>query len=151
MSDRYDISQSLANIKAVVEKYEEERNEAIEKMKNWNKDEEIQRLQKIINSLEENLSRGFCPDEQEWENIKKWQESHKKRMHPVSERYETAFKSNPFAPSYHYDFVYSEVGRLGSVVCRTCQRKAIVESEGDIAQLKKLIKDYDAEYYFGEV
>ena len=117
-----------------VKKLEDERNEALERVRNWNKDAEIQREIKEKDSANERLSKGFNPSNEQWEKINKWEEEHINKYHK-SPRINYPMKMIPNSANFEYSFVFTQLGTLGSVTCTVCRDK----------------KNKDSYFFIGEV
>ena len=121
-----------------------EKKHVIEKMENWNKDEEIQRAVDRANQIQARLSKGFNPTDSQWDEINKWKEKHIKNHHSDG-------KKTKVGVSFSYSFSHTALGTMGSVCCDECERKAFLLSHGDFSLYKKLKEGKDVEHFIGEV
>ena len=121
-----------------------EKKHVIEKMENWNKDEEIQKAVDRANQIQARLSKGFNPTDSQWDEINKWKESHIKKYHSDG-------KKTKVGVSFSYSFSHTALGTMGSVCCDECERKAFLLSHGDFSLYKKLKEAKDVEHFIGEV
>ena len=69
------IRSCLAEVEKQCEILNKMRQDAESKVEEWNKDDEILRLEEKIVQLCRKYSEGFNPSEEQWEKIKKWQEN----------------------------------------------------------------------------
>ena len=96
---------------------------AIEKLEKENKalkdehykDEELQKMQKELDSLRRDLSRGFPISEEEQEKIREWQRKHEEEAHGAT-------NVTAIGGKYTYEFIPTSIGTFGSVKC-TCGAK----------------------------
>lgn len=96
------------------------------------------------------LSKGFAPDDDQWEKINEWEKKHTEKYHKEPDvGYLTKKRLN--GPNYSYQFEYLPIGTLGAVVCTVCERKALKRCLGNEAVYEELMKKYDANFMFGEV
>lgn len=93
----------------------------IEKLKKENKalkdehykDGELQKMQKELDSLRRDLSRGFPISEKEQKEIREWQKKHDEEEHGGV---------SAIGGRYTYEFIPTSIGTFGSVKC-TCGAK----------------------------
>ena len=129
---------------------EEERDRALAQIREWNKDAEIQKAQEHEKEAYQILSRGFAPDEKQWEKIHAWEKEHTRQYHKMP-KLEYPTKRIPNAPDYEYRFSPTHIGTLGEVICTVCYKKAITESKGDTSLLNEIVNQRGISYSFGEV
>lgn len=94
--------EDMLTIKALTEQNEELKSEHY-------KDEEIQRLQQKIESMEKDLNRGFPISEEEQKKIDEWFVQHLKQKHNDNKHV-----------NYIYEFVETHLGVCGSIKCSRC-------------------------------
>jgi hypothetical protein len=133
-----------------VEHLEKQRDEAREIVREWNKDSEIQQAEDKAKEAYKILSKGFAPDDDQWEQIEKWEKMHTGKYHKAPKTEEIT-KMRPNSPNYSYRFEYSQLGTLGEVVCTVCEAKAMRKSLGSMSRYDELMKKYNASFLFGEV
>ena len=135
-----------------VQKLERERDEALTKVKEWNKDAEIQAAEQKTKELYKKLSQGFNPDDKQWKKIEKWEDRHIKKYHrPSMFNKIVPMKCDPNMPDFEYGFSYTPLGPIGSVTCRKCQKKMLKRSLGNPIIYDELCKKYNVDFFFGEV
>lgn len=127
------------------------RQDANSKVEEWNKDDEIVKLEEKIVQLCRKYSEGFNPSEEQWKKIEKWQERHAKSKHRVRINPNRLRKFIPGLASYSYEFSNTHLGTMGMVVCDTCRVKAFKESLGNKEIYKQIMERKNAEYFIGEV
>lgn len=108
-----DIEKSFKEIKDYVDMCEKDRKEALDKVAEWNKDEEIQKLKNEISEMKKSKLKGlsFVVTEEELEEIEKWMDKHIKEKHG-GDHYAGAIGGR-----YSYRFVPTSIGEIGEVVC----------------------------------
>lgn len=141
---------NIEELLSYVERIEKQRDEAQQRVREWNKDSEIQRAEGKVQAAYEQLSKGFAPTDNQWEQIDKWEKKHAEKHHKAPKT-EYLTKMPPNCPNYSYRFEYSPLGTLGDVVCTVCAAKAMKNSLGNISRYEELLKMYDARFLFGEV
>ena len=145
------LEKSFDAIREEFARVEGQRDEALSRVALWNKDTEIQRHIAEIAELHEEMNTGFHPSMEQWDAVRKWEESHKRRFHPSGPQKATARKHNPEAACFSYIFSYTHLGCIGTVECETCRRQAIEASNGDYLKYLKLITERDCSFSIGEV
>lgn len=141
---------NVEELLAYVEHLEEQRDKAWAEVREWNKDSEIQHAKEQERAAYLKLSKGFAPDDDQWEKINEWETKHTEKYHKEPDvGYLTKKRLN--GPNYSYQFEYSPIGTLGAVVCTVCERKALKRCLGNEAVYEELMKKYDANFMFGEV
>ena len=93
--------QSLKDAQEQVRKLREE----------YDKDEEVSKLKKHIESLEEESRNGFPITKEENEKIREWQQKH------VKEKHEGNSYAGAIGGNYTYEFVPTSIGTIGTVKC----------------------------------
>ena len=108
-----DIDGCFKDIKAYIEMCENDRKVALDKVAEWNKDEEIQKLKEEIKELKTKKNKGmtFVIDEEETKAISEWIDKHIEEKHNGS-RYAGAIGGR-----FTYRFVPTSIGEIGEVVC----------------------------------
>ena len=99
------IQKRYQDAEAAIEKLEKE-NKAL-KNEHY-KDEELQKLQKELDSLRRDLSRGFPISEKEQKEIREWQKKHDEEEHGGV---------SAIGGKYAYEFTPTSIGTFGSVKC----------------------------------
>lgn len=145
------IRSCLAEVEKQCEIMDKMRQDAEGKVEEWNKDDEIVRLEEKIVQLCRKYSDGFNPSEEQWGKIKKWEERHIKRRHKLKPLPDSPRKYNPNVVSFTYEFGYTHLGTMGSVICDKCKADAFRKSLGNKELYRKIMKDKNAEYFIGEV
>ena len=140
----------IEELQAYVKHLEEQRDEALLKVREWNKDAEIQQAEEKVKAAHRQLSKGFAPDDEQWKKIHEWEERHTKKHHKAPKGdYPTKKGLNGL--NFEYRFGDTSLGKLGEVVCMACERKAMRNSLGNETKIEELMKKYDAGFFFGEV
>lgn len=145
------IEQCFDTIRAEFARVEEQRDEALSKVDAWNEAAEIKELIEKVKKLHDEMSAGFNPTTEQWDAVKKWEETHVRRFHQRSSGATKARKHDPESACFSYSFSYTQLGRLGTVECETCRRMAIEKSCGDYLKYLKLLTDVDYSFSIGEV
>ncbi|MBP3781785.1 MAG: hypothetical protein J6I68_00900 [Butyrivibrio sp.] len=140
----------VEDLLSYVEHIEKQREEAWERVREWNKDSEIQQAEDKVKAAYKKLSRGFAPDDDQWEQIEKWEKKHAEKYHKPPKTKEIT-KKLLNGPNYSYQFEYSPIGTLGSVVCTVCAEKAMRNSLDSMSRYNELMERYNAHFSFGEV
>ncbi len=140
----------IEELQAYVEHLEEQRDEALLKVREWNKDAEIQQAEEKVKTAYRQLSKGFAPDDEQWNKIHEWEERHTKKHHK-SPKVDYPTKKRLNGPNFDYRFEYTHLGTLGEVVCTVCERKAMRNSLGNETKFEELREKYGAGFLFGEV
>ncbi len=135
---------------AYIEHIEKQRDEAWEKVREWNKESEIQHAKENERAAYLQLSKGFSPDDDQWIKINEWERKHTEKYHKKP-KVEYLTKKMLNGPHYSYRFEYSPIGTLGDVVCTVCEHKALKRCLGNEMIYGKLLDKYDARFMFGEV
>ena len=145
------IRSCLAEVEKQCEIMDKMRQDAEGKVEEWNKDDEIVRLEEKIVQLCRKYSEGFNPSEEQWKKIEKWQERHINRKHKPKQASDQLRKYDPNDVSFTYEFGYTHLGTMGTVVCEKCKADAFRKSLGNKDLYNKIMKDKNAEYFIGEV
>ena len=104
------------------------------------KEEELAKMQKELEENRKMLMNGFPVSQQEKEKIEQWKEKHREKS-----------SENPRSHSFVYEFAPTELGVLGTCICRQCRLKASTQSSGNHKKYIELLKIYDAEFPFSVI
>lgn len=120
-----DIDGCFKDIKAYIEMCEKDRREALDKVAEWNKDEEIQKLREEIYELKYRNNKGisFIVTEEELEQINAWQDEHIKKYHG-GDSYCGAIGGR-----FHYKFIPTSIGDIGYVYCGSCENNEKISED----------------------
>ena len=148
MFENKNYQKSIEELTQIFEDLESERDLAIEKVKNFDKDERIQEVLKENETLKSELNKGFCFSEKQWKEIKEWEEKHIKTKHQEEM---TGKIKKCSGVHFDYSFSYTPVGTLSSVVCEECRKKAFEKAKGNRDTYNKYMEENNAIIYPGEV
>ncbi len=143
------VGDQIVDLLSHIEQLEKERDEAHDKMMQWNQDAEIQAAQQKEKEAYSRLTKGFAPDDMQWSRIDKWEKKHTSKHHQYARNHIHTKKGQ--GPCFRYSFEGSPIGNLGSVVCVDCERKALKKSLGNEKVFRRLCERYDAIFFIGEV
>ena len=117
--------------------------EYAKKLKEHVKPEEVKIPNRMIHS-------GFRYNDEQWREIQAWEYMHSQNRHkPI--KIDHPMKMMPNAAIFLYEFVYSQVGTIASVSCTVCEAEARQKSAGDNELYRKLIDEFGAYHFVGEV
>ena len=140
---RKDWEDILGDVTKYVREVEEERDTAKKQVAEWNKDKEVAALKKELQDAEEKIRKGFNPDVAKWEEIRAWEEKHKKEKHTSKRRLYS------YTSEFEYRFSEEGFGKVGHVTCLVCERLAISKSQGSHDKYKEYMDRYGAEHSLG--
>ena len=143
------LEENFDQIRELVTSLRSRAEKAEQRVAEWNKDDEIQKKDEEIKGRYHRISLGFNPSEEQWTEIRTWEDKHRERRHKEKEQEHTKMPSNP--ASFSYSFGNTHFGTMGSVICETCLRRAINMSHGDNKEFDRIKKELDAEWFFGEI
>lgn len=120
-----DLDKCFSEIKDYVDMCEKDRKEALNKVAEWNKDEEIQKLREEIYELKYRNNKGisFIVTEEELEQINAWQDEHIKKYHG-GDSYCGAIGGR-----FHYKFIPTSIGDIGYVYCGSCENNEKISED----------------------
>ena len=119
MQDAKDtLNELFDDIGKYVERCEKIKKEALEKVENWNKDEEIVKLKEEIKRLNKELygGLGFFISVEEKEKIETWTKQH------IKEKHNGHYGAGAIGGRFTYEFTPTSIGEVGEVVC-SCGEK----------------------------
>lgn len=110
---RPNVDECFNDIKKYVEMCEKDRQEALDKVAEWNKDEEIQKLKDEISEMKKSKLKGlsFVVTEEELEEIKKWMDKH------INEKHGGSHYAGAIGGRFTYKFTPTSIGKIGEIVC----------------------------------
>ena len=117
ISKDFDLKKTFENIEKYVQYCEEDRHRAIEQLKEWNKDEEIQKLQKEVEELKKDIfakRKGYTVFEimpEENKEINEWIEKH------INEKHNGDHYAGAIGGRFTYKFIPTSIGEIGEIVC----------------------------------
>ena len=108
-----ELSELFEDVGKYVEKCEKERQEALEKVATWNKDEELVKLKKENERLNKELlgGKGFFITAEEKESINEWIEQH------IKEKHNGNHYAGAIGGRFTYKFIPTSIGEIGEIVC----------------------------------
>ena len=120
-----DLDKCFSEIKDYVYMCEKDIREALDKVAEWNKDEEIQKLREEIYELKYRSNKGisFIVTEEELEQINAWQDEHIKKYHG-GDSYCGAIGGR-----FHYKFIPTSIGDIGYVYCGSCENNEKISED----------------------
>lgn len=113
----FDLNKSFSDIEAYIKQCEDMRNLAINQVKEWNKDEEIQKLQAEIDKLKTELKEKkkgyteFVITPEENNEINKWIDKH------INEKHGGSHYAGAIGGRFTYKFIPTSIGEIGEIVC----------------------------------
>lgn len=122
---RPNVDECFNDIKRYVEMCEKDRQDALDKVAEWNKDEEIQKLKEEIEDLKHRERKGisFVVSEEELAEINAWQNEHINKYHG-GDSYAGAIGGR-----FSYKFIPTSIGDIGYVYCDFCKKNHKVKKE----------------------
>ena len=137
-------------IREIIAQLEQQRDAAVNQMREWNKDAEIQSREETITELRKQGTDGFCPSTEQWKQIREWEKRHSDNRHNTSENNQPQ-KMIPGAADFIYSFSHTPIGTIGSVECEVCRNTAFERSGGNYLYYRRLCKELDVVFFIGEV
>ena len=116
-----------------------------------NADSRVKEIKARYDEATKALYRGFGISQGESEEITAWKEKHDVERHGLNSLDKKLRAGGAIGGRYHYQFVPTSIGTVGTCVCGSCERKAFEEAKGDREKYNKLKKEYDAEFDFSEL
>ena len=112
------LNELFDDIGKYVEKCEKTKKEALEKVENWNKDEEIIKLKEEIKRLNKELNGGlgFFISVEEKNAIDTWIKQH------IQEKHNGNSYAGTIGGRFTYEFTPTSIGEVGEIVC-SCGEK----------------------------
>lgn len=92
-------------------------NEVKQLKEEYSKDEEIQKMQKELNKMSEDLYRGFPISTSEQESIDKWCKEHDEKVHGLNTLDKKLKAGGCIGGRYTYHFVPTSIGTIGTIEC----------------------------------
>lgn len=115
------IDECLDTIKAINEnsrlRIEQLENENQYLREEYNKDEEIKKMQQELETTKKDLRRGFPISEREQKAIKEWQEKHDAEVHGLKTLEDRLHAGGLIGGRYTYYFVPTSIGISGTIQC----------------------------------
>lgn len=136
-----DLEEQIEKTKKIIKEYEE----------NINADVRIQELKAKLEDARQDLYRGFGISQEESEEITAWKEKHDVERHGLNSLDKKLRAGGTIGGRYHYQFVPTSIGIVGTCVCENCERKAFTEAKGDRELYNELKEKYDAEFTFADL
>ena len=134
---------------------EEEKQKAQEKVKEYetsiNADARVKEIKAKYEEATKALFRGFAISENDEKNITKWKTQHDAKRHGLDTLEKRMQAGGAIGGRYHYEFLPTSIGTIGTCVCGRCAQKAFEEAKGDREKYRQLKKKYDAEFEFSEL
>ena len=110
------LEKCFEDILTYIKQCEEQKDNALKKLEEWNKDEEILKLKEEIKKIRNENKYGFAITEEEHKVISEWMENHIKEKHNGN-NYAGAIGGN-----FTYKFVPTSIGTIGEIHC-SCGEK----------------------------
>lgn len=115
------IDECLDRIKAINEnsrlRIEQLENENQYLREEYNKDEEIKKMQQELETTKKDLRRGFPISEREQKTIKEWQEKHDTEVHGLKTLEDRLHAGGLIGGRYTYHFIPTSIGVSGIIQC----------------------------------
>ena len=113
-----DVFKNVNKLKDYIVKLKNQRDKAWEELREYNKDDEIQKLQEKINELKNRKSEelNFNISKEELAKIKEWEEKH------IKEKHNGSYYAGAIGGRFTYSFTLTSIGDVGEVVC-SCGEK----------------------------
>ena len=115
------IDECLDRIKAINEnsklRIEQLENENQYLREEYNKDEEIKKMQQELETTKKDLRRGFPISEREQKAIKEWQEKHDTEVHGLKTLEDRLHAGGLIGGRYTYHFIQTSIGVSGTIQC----------------------------------
>lgn len=134
---------------------EEDKQTALDKVKKYeeeiNADARVKEIKAKYEEATKALYRGFAISENDEKNITKWKTQHDVKRHGLDTLEKRMQAGGAIGGRYHYEFLPTSIGTIGTCVCGRCAQKAFEEAKGDREKYRQLKKKYDAEFDFSEL
>ena len=120
-----DVFNNVNKLKDFILRLKNQRDRAWEELKEYNKDEEIQKLQKEINQLKNKKAEGFNFNisKEELVKINKWKEKH------VEEKHDGSYYAGAIGGMFTYQFIPTSIGDIGEIKCSCGEKYCFRELE----------------------
>lgn len=120
-----DVFKNVNKLKDYITRLKEQRDRACEELKEYNKDEKIQKLQKEINQLKNKKAEGFNFNisKEELAKINTWKEKHVKKKHDGS------YYAGAIGGMFTYQFIPTSIGDIGEIICSCGEKYCFRELE----------------------
>lgn len=120
-----DVFNNVNKLKDFILRLKNQRDRAWEELKEYNKDEEIQKLQKEINQLKNKKAEGFNFNisKEELVKINKWKEKH------VEDKHDGSYYAGAIGGMFTYQFVPTSIGDIGEIICSCGEKYCFRELE----------------------
>jgi hypothetical protein len=107
----FNLQETFNDIEKYIKECEDQRDTAIQQMKEWNKDSEIQKLKEELENARRDLRSGFLITKEEDKEIKNWLIKH------TEEKHNGVFYEGAIGGRYTYHFTPTSIGDIGEIVC----------------------------------
>lgn len=120
-----DVFKNVNKLKDYIVTLKNQRDRAWKELKEYNKDEEIQKLQKEINQLKNKKAEGFNFNisKEELVKINKWKEKH------VEEKHDGSYYAGAIGGMFTYQFIPTSIGDIGEIKCSCGEKYCFRELE----------------------
>lgn len=140
-----EIKDTVESVFAYAEKLKEE-NEELKNL-HW-ENEELQRLQRELETEKAKNYYGFSISKGEHEEIEKWKDQHWTNQHNAPDLATRLKKQGAIGGAFTYEFIPTSIGTAVTIVCPACREKARRNCGDNRERYKELLKEYDAEFEF---
>ena len=109
----FNLKGTFEDVENYIKMCEEQREQALELVRTWDKDEEIQKLKDQIKQMKEESkhSMSFVITQEENEEIHKWMDAH------VKEKHNGSYYAGAIGGMFTYKFIPTSIGEIGEVIC----------------------------------
>ena len=140
-----EIRDTVEGVFAFAERVQQE-NEELKDL-HW-ENQEIQNLQKKLETEKAKYNYGFPISEYGNKKIMEWQDQHWTNQHNAPDLKTRLRKQGAIGGSFTYEFIPTSIGTIGTIVCPACREKARRNCGDNRERYRELLKEYDAEFEF---
>lgn len=120
--DAVSFQQCIEAIVNRINEAEDSKEEALKKLKEWNKDEELQKLRNELEKVKNDSYRGFSISEDEEIEINNWIDNHLEEKHGLITLKDIILSQGAIGGRFTYEFIPTSIGTIGTIKC-TCGDK----------------------------
>ena len=120
--DAVSFQQCIEAIVNRINEAEDSKEEALKKLKEWNKDEELQKLRNELEKVKNDSYRGFSISEDEEIEINNWIDNHLEEKHGLITLKDRILSQGAIGGRFTYEFIPTSIGTIGTIKC-TCGDK----------------------------
>ena len=115
--DAVSFQQCIEAIVDRVNEAEDSKEAALKRLKEWNKDEELQKLRNELENTRKALYRGFPISENEMNKINEWIDNHLREKHGLVTLEQRLESKCAIGGRFTYEFIPTSIGAIGTIKC----------------------------------